>query len=537
MALDELCLSAAAQELRRELLGARVDKVSQPARSEVVLAMRGRRENVKLLLCAEPGFARAQLTALSRENPAQPPVFCMLLRKHLAGARLTDIVQPQGERILRFLFRCVDELGDSVERSLILEAMGRGTNLILTDGEGRILASTRRVEGDLLQGKRQVLPGLFYRPPEPHPGVPPLLARELEFRGEADVDAGLERLRSEVAAGRYTPTLLLRDGAPFDFSFLPILHYGPQVENVAYPTFAALLDDFYSRREQTQRVRQRGGDLLKAVTALRERAQRKLLNQTRELEAARDREGLRLRGDLLTANLYRLQKGMACARVENYYDPDAPLLDIPLDPLLTPQQNAAKYYRSYAKAKTAEAVLTRQLAAGREELEYLDGVLETLSLAEGDRDLLEIRRELEEGGYLSRAKAGKKAMRTAPKPAEFRTSSGLRVSVGKNNTQNDLLTTRLAGKNDLWLHVQKLHGAHVILWTAGGEAGPEDILEAAGLAAWYSQGRDAPKVAVDYTPVRFVKKPAGAKPGMVVYTTYRTLLAQPRDPHRQTDGD
>ncbi len=528
MALDALCLAAAAHELRAALLDARVDKVYQPGRNEVVLAMHTYGGNEKLLLCAEPGLARAQLTGLGRENPATPPVFCMLLRKHLTGGRLTAIVQPQGERILRFSFDCTDELGDKVERHLILEAIGTGTNLIFTDGEDRILASTRRMEGDIASGKRQVMAGLYYRLPDPVAGFPPLIRREIEFRGKESVEAGVARLEEEIKQGEFTPTLLLKDGKVSDFSFLPILQYGPTVENVSFPDFKTLLDRYYAEKEMGQRASQRAGGLQKTVQTLRDRARRKVANQQRELAQAKDRENLRRKGELITANLYRLEKGMTRAAVEDYYEPDCPTVEIALDPRLTPQQNAAKYFKDYAKARTAEEILTAQIAKGEQEAEYLESVLEGIALAEGDRDLNEVRRELEQGGYLRGKKAAKREMKTASKPLELRSSMGLRISVGKNNTQNDLLTCKAAGKWDWWFHAQGHHGAHVILWTEGSEPDDQSVEEAACLAAWYSQGREADKVAVDYTQVKYVKKPAGAKPGMVVYTTYQTAMVKPQ---------
>lgn len=528
MALDSLCMVALAQELRSALLEARVDKVSQPSRWEIVLHLHAPSGNQKLLLSAEPGRGRAHITYVNRENPAQPPVLCMLLRKHLSGGRLKEIEQPDGERILRFSFDCVNELGDSVPRHLILEAMGSQANLMLTDEEDRILACTRRVEGDLVAGKRAVMPGLFYRPPQPHPGLSPLLRRELEFRGK-DLEAGAEQWLSEIGAGEYTPTMLLESGAVKDFSFLPILQYGPGVESRPYESFGKLLDDFYAASGGQSAAKQRGGELFKAVKFLEERTARKVANQSRELAQAKDREGLRVRGDLLMSNLYQLQKGMHVAKLENYYDPQGGTLDIKLDPLLTPQQNAAKYYKDYAKAKTAEEVLTAQIARGEEDLQYLDSVLESIALAEGDRDLLEIRGELEREGYLRHQKNAKKVMKSQTKPLEFATSGGLRVSVGKTGSQNDRLTTKLAGKGDLWFHVQKIHGSHVILWLDGKDPDPQSVLEAAQLAAYYSQAREGGvKVPVDYTPVKYVKKPSGAKPGMVVYTTYETIMVEPK---------
>ncbi len=530
MALDALCLAAVAQELRQALLGGKVDRVTQPDRALVVLTLHTPQGNEKLLLCAQPGRARAQITYVNRENPVQPPVFCMLLRKHLSAARLVDIVQPQGERLLRFVFDAQNELGDTVRRCLILEAMGSQTNLMLTDQEDRVLSCVRRVEGDLSSGKRAVAPGLFYRLPDPHPGLPPLIRRELEFRGKEPEAAALELLE-EIQAGRYTPTMLVENGQAKDFSFLPILQYGPHVESRPFESFAALMDEFYAALPDQQGSRQRAGQLYKSVKALRERTQRKVANQSRELAQAMDREGLRLRGDLIMSSLHLLKKGMAAAELPNYYDEDGGTLTVALDPLLTPQQNAARYYKDYARAKTAEAVLTQQIARGQADLTYLDSVLASFLLAEGDRDLREIRLELEDQGWLRRPQGGKKAMKVQSKPLEFVTSRGFRVLVGKNNTQNDHLTTKVAGKGDLWFHVQKLHGSHVILCLEGEDPDPQSILEAAQLAAWHSQARESgAKTAVDYTPARYVKKPASAKPGFVVYSTYETILVEPRRP-------
>ena len=564
MSLDALCLTAVAAEVRAAVQGGKIDKIYQPTRDEVVLYIRGPAGNVRLLLSANPGHPRAHLTERNRENPEQPPMFCMLLRKHLQGARILELNQPPLERILDFRLETLDELGDRVERRLVLEAMGRSANLLLLDGEGRIVDCTRRVDGDLARGQRQLLPGLFYRQPpavdklnpftlEPEElrltldnplgkawdkllldsftGLSPLVARELAFRAGDDSEklaAELEKLRKTVEENHFTPYLLVREGKPVDFTFLPVLQYGPETESIPRESFSALLDDFFSDRESAERVRQRGQDLVKSVTSARDRTARKLGNQARELEATKNRERLRELGDILTSNLHLMEKGMSTFRTMDFYDPEGGEVDIPLDPLLTPQQNAAKYYKEYNKAKTAEEMLTIQIEKGEKELEYLNSVLENIALAEGEKDLQEIRQELTETGYLRRPKtAAKRAKKVSGKPMEFRSSSGLRISVGKNNSQNDLLTTKLAYKSDIWLHTQKIHGSHVILWLEGGEADAQSLTEAAQLAAYFSQARDGSKVPVDYTPVKYVKKPAGARPGMVVYTTYQTAVVEP----------
>ena len=532
MGLDAICLTAVLEELRGTLEGGRIDKVYQPSRDEIVLAVRGAGENVKLLLSASPNGPRLHLTKEVRENPAQPPMFCRLQRTHLTGARFLRLEQPELERIVLLRLESTDELGDKVLRTLVLEAMGRRANLILLDGEDRIIDCVRRVEGDVAAGQRGVMPGLFYRLPDPRPGLPPLLERELDFRSngvsrEESLAEKLERLKEAVGPEGYVPYGLVREDKLVDFTFLPILQYGPDTQLRRYERFSKLMDDFYAGRATAEKVGQRGADLQKAVGRVRDRVARRVAQQELEREATRDRERKRELGDLLTSNLYALRKGMKTVRLADYYDPEGREVDIPLDPLLTPQQNAARYYKEYNKAKTAEVVLGEQIEKGKRELEYLDSVLEAIVLAEGERDLAEIRQELTDTGYLRRGAKAAKRMKVAAKPMEFRSTAGLRISVGKNNTQNDLLTAKQAGKGDLWLHTQKIHGSHVILWTEGRTPDAGSIEEAAKLAAWFSQGRDGKKVPVDYTPVKYVKKPAGAKPGMVVYTTYQTAYVDP----------
>ena len=526
MALDAICLSAVLHELRQVVTGGKIDKIYQPGRDEVVLAMRTGAGNVKLLLSASSNHPRPQLTALNRENPAEPPMFCMLLRKHLTGGRLLDITQPPQERIAVFRFETLNELGDRQERKLVLECIGRRANLILLDEEGRVVDCLRRVEGDVTSGKRAVLPGLFYHLPDPHPGLSPLIAREGEARGEG-ADWG-ETLLATVETGGYTPTVLIRDGRPVDFTFLSITQYGPETTQRTYETFGELMDDFYAVREQAERARQKGQDLVKTVTTARDRTARKLANQRRELEGTKDRERLRQLGDILTSGLHMMTKGMTTFHAVDYYDPDGAQVDICLDPLLTPQQNAAKYYKEYNKAKNAESALTLQIEKSERDLDYLESVLEAIPLAEGERDLQEIRQELIDTGFARRPKKSKaREKRTASKPMEFQSSSGLRISVGKNNTQNDRLTTKQAGRGDIWLHTQKIHGSHVILWCEGETFDTTSLSEAAVLAAYFSQAREGRKVPVDYTPVKYVKKPAGSKPGMVIYTTYQTAYVDP----------
>ncbi len=570
MPLDAICLRAMTNELKEKLLGVRIDKVQQPARDQIVLLLRG---NLRLLFNAGPNQPRVQLTEALRENPAEPPMFCMLLRKHLVGGRITDVEQSGLERVVTFTIRNVNELGESGTKKLVLEAMGRRSNLILLDEDDRILDCMRRVEFEV-SGARALLPGLYYRLPAPLDkvsllddpdgaavlarcgggaeesverflldrclGVSPLIARELTQRafGAADarfcdradgcerLAAEIERLTNTVQENNFTPTMLSREGRPVDFTYCPITQYGAETVQMTFPTFSALLDAFYTERDRQEAAQRRGRELTRTVTSAHERAVRKLGMLEKEYAAAQDRDTLRLCGDLITANLYRMERGAARLTAQNYYDESGAEIDVPLDPLLTPQQNAAKYYKRYTKAKTAEKHLREQIEKTAAERDYLESVQGEIALAQTEPEFAELRRELQETGYIRRSGKEKRGRERPIAPREFRSSSGLRIFVGRSNVQNDALTKR-ADKRDLWLHTQKIHGSHVILCTEDGAYDDESLLEAARLAAYYSQAQGGSNVPVDYTSVKFVKKPANAKPGKVVYETYRTVYVTP----------
>ena len=574
MALDAVCLRAVIEELRPQLLDLRVDKVQQPSRDQVILLLRGSR---RLLLNAGAGSPRIHFTELLRDNPAEPPMFCMLLRKYLVGGRVESLTQPGMERSAELTLRVTDEFGRESRRTLVLEAIGRRSNLILLDEERRIIDCLRRVDSEM-SPERQVLPGLFYELPPTHEkrpftegdeadfraalaaanperpadaflldtyfGLSPLVARELVFQAAGDSgkrvyelteaqETALWRavlsLRQRVEDGDFQPICLYRDGKPAEFSYLPIRQYGDLMENREMESFSALMDVFYESREREERTRQRGQDLIRSVTSARDRCRRKLAQQRQEFAKCQDRDQLRISGELITANLYRMERGQTKLTAENYYDPDCREITIPLDPLLTPQQNAAKYYKRYTKARTAEKYLTEQMALAERDEAYLESVLEELRQAETEQDFLDIRAELRENGFLKRSGKEKKELKRATKPREFRTSGGWRVLVGRNNRQNDQLTTKTADYRDLWLHTQKIHGSHVILCCQGQAVPEEDLLQAARLAAYFSQAKDSANVPVDCAAVRYVKKPAGARPGMVTYTNARTLYVTPEE--------
>ena len=567
MPLDAICLQGVVGELAPQLTGSRIEKIQQPARDQIILLLRGSR---RLFLNAGANQPRIHLTEQLRDNPAQPPMFCMLLRKHLSGGIIESVRQEPLERVVTLTVLASDEMGERSRFTLVWEGMPRRANLILCDRDGRIIDCLRRVDLEAEQD-RQVLPGLFYRlptrqdkrsplsvteeefaallgraaPDAPLDGwlldtftaISPLVARELTVRacGSTDAPASqgnalwdvFSRWQRDVNENTFTPTLIKRNGSLADFTYGPVTQYGTYAETEIYDSFSHLLDDFYEKREQAERVKQKGRDLLKTATTARDRVRRKLAAQEKELAACLDRDHLRICGELITANLYRMERGQSRLTAQNYYDENCADVDIPLDVRLSPQENAARYFKQYAKAKTAEKYLTAQLQRGREELQYLESVLQELAQAESEQDFNDIRTELTDGGYLRGRGKKQSGFQRASKPREFRSSAGLRILVGRNNRQNDRLTTKDADKRDIWLHTQKIHGSHVILCTGGAEPDEQSLMEAASLAAYFSQAQGSTKVPVDYTPVKFVKKPAGAKPGMVVYTTYQTMLADP----------
>lgn len=569
MPLDAVCLTGVVRELQNELVGLRIEKIQQPARDQVVLTLRGNR---KLLLCASATHPRIHLTTMPRENPAVAPMFCMLLRKHLGSGRIAAIEQPSLERVVRITIDMVDEMGEVGQRTLVLECMGRHSNLILLDGEGRIIDCLRRVDMEMSE-KRQVLPGLFYHLPPAQEkrnplaidreefsalwhtapyeqevsefllqnffGLSPLVCRELVHQscGEdvrifspvcrEQITERFFQWQDAVQTQTFTPYLLSRDNKPQDFSYLPITQYGTETEGAPWEAFSPMLDAFYETRERMERVRQKGQDLQRCASAARDRIRRKLALQEKEYAQTLDRDHLRICGELITANLYRMERGMTVLRAQNYYEADCPEITIALDPLLSPQKNAERYFKLYNKAKAAQVHLTEQMELARREREWLESVLDELSRAEMEQDFNDIRNELRDAGYFKSRTTGKKEpKRTAARPRVFRSSSGFRILVGRSNTQNDQLT-KDAFKSDYWFHTQRIHGSHVILQAEGQEPDAQSMTEAAMLAAWFSQGRESGQVAVDYTQIRYVKKPTGARPGMVVYDPYKTAYVTP----------
>ena len=560
MPLDAIYLSALTAELKDKLVGGRIDKVQQPERDMLLLSLRAKGENLRLLLAAGTGNARVHLTESSFENPAEPPMFCMLLRKHLVGAHISAVYQPDYERLLIIELEGRDEMGFASQKKLVAEMIGRSANVILVDGEGRIVDCMRRMDfgGD---AQRRMLPGMIYRLPpkqEKPPlletdsaqrktmiagadrqqsldkwllssfaGLSPLVCRELAHRCGGSYDTLpelLDAFADSVQAGDLRPTILYEEGKPRDFSFMPISQYGPAVSCREEESFSKLLDSFYSQRDRAEQQRRRSHQLFKTVRTIRDRIQRKLASQTEELRRTEDRDEVRKTAELVTANIYRIKKGDRTLECVDYYDPECPVIPIALDPLKTPQQNAAALFKEYNKLKAARAHLTGLIEEGERQLDYLNSVLELLSLSETEKDISDIRRDLIATGSL-RKQGGSKADRSKGQaPWRFVTDDGFEVLAGRSNVQNDELTTKTGRRTDYWFHTQHLHGSHVILRCNGLEPTELAVAQAAVIAAYYSQGREGGKVPVDYTMLRFVRKPSGALPGKVIYTDYKTIM-------------
>lgn len=571
MALDGIFLSKLKDELKEVIVGLRVDKVNQPTKDEIVLSLRGKGCAYSLLCCVRADSPRLHLTAHKISNPPTPPMFCMLLRKYLTGAMIKDIRQLSLDRVIFIDFDATNEIGDRIELTVCMEIMGKHSNFILLS-EGKVVDSIKRIDFST-SSVRQILPGLQYKFPPLQDklnietesvdsiynrvvsyenkylssaimmsveGVSPIVAREISHRvcfGDEEVsslgEVQLEMLKNELkimkenlhkADGFYM--LITAEGKPKDLSYIDIKQYDDSFSVKKYDSASELLDDFYYERDRINRINHRGHELIKLMTNLVERTARKLSIQREELKKCADREQLKLYGELIVANLYQLQKGTSFYEVQNYYD-DCKLIKIPCDPALSPTENQKKYYKEYRKAQTAEEMLTKLIVEGENELLYLESVLDEISRADTDSEISAIRMELSDAGYIKNIKGKKQKQPKELPPLEFRTSDGFRVLVGRNNVQNDKLSLKVASKSDMWLHTQKIPGSHVIIFGDGRDISDEAIEEAAVIAAYHSKARDSSLVPVDYTRVKALKKPNGAKAGMVIYHEYYSIIVNP----------
>lgn len=588
MPFDAGFTAAVTKELADAAIGARIDKIYQPEKDMVVLSLKCGSTNKKLLLSALAGMSRFCFTENERENPAVPPMFCMLLRKHLLGGHITYIKQLGFERAVEMGVSSHDEMGFKSEKSLIVEIMGTYSNIILLDEKRCVLAAIRYVDLSI-KAKRQILPGFPYELPPAqegkldtlevtkeqflsklekdisegfgenavdkylisnYRGISPLIAREISFRASKQITFRLAEVDREklwfyfseiygrVKEAKYEPYILYdKDKKPLEYSFCEIWQYGLSAICVKCESFGELLDKFCSEKDRNESIKRKSADILRLLAAASARITKKIALQEKDLEECAQRDKFRLYGDLITAYMYMLKKGMTSAKLTDYNDFDengnGKEVEVPLEINLTPSQNAQKYYKLYTKAKTREIQLTAQIKSGKAELEYIDTIFESLTKAEGEKDINEIREELSSGGYgkkleamfggNSRSKnARKQKMKKTYDLMEFKSASGYRILCGKNNLQNDYLTTELADKADIWFHVKGMPGSHTVMLCGKDEPAAEDYTQAATIAAYYSKGKDMPGVPVDYTRVKNVKKPSGSKPGFVIYETNYT---------------
>lgn len=568
MSLDACFLTFLTRQLNDSLGGMRADKIFMPSKDECVFVMRGAGKH-RLLINASTNSPRVSLTGDDTENPAVPPTFCMVLRKHFIGGRLLRVYMPSFERCVVFEFECKNDFFEPVEKRIVVELMGRSANMILLDSDNRIIDAMRRAD---LSGGRTVLPSAPFEPApaqegkipftELHDekillsnpeitlekaimnnisGISPLNAREIAYlstgvsqRRCGELSMGdisrllgiVSQIQSDIEDGSCKPTVVRRadNGALVDFSFMPIRQYGSYCKTEPQPSPSDAVEEFFSAAAKKTRFEQKTRDLSQLLTRLSSRISRTMAVREKELLASEKAEQYRIYGELINANLYRLKNGMTKLETENYYDGCKPVT-VPLKASLSPAANAQAYFKKYTKARNSAVVLKKLIENDKKELAYLESVFLSLCDCESVADAEEIRAELVRGGYLKRgAKQRVSEKPSAPRSLEY---YGFTILVGKNNTQNDYVTVKLSRRDDIWLHTKAIHSSHVLI-RCRGEAPPDDVIEyAARVCAFYSKGKNDKKVEVDYCPVQNVRKPAGAKPGMVVYDNYRTAVVEP----------
>lgn len=566
MAFDGGFLYKTIEELK-EAIDCHIDKIYQPSRDELVFSLRKKGFVKKLLITVKSGSTRIHFTENKYENPPTPPMFCMLIRKYLSSARLIDIRQPSLERVAELVFSSTNEMGDRVNISLVCELIGNMGNIILVNSDGKIIESLKH--SDVETATRLILPGATYELPESQnklnpltcdivelcknikfenaeiwkqllsllDGFSPLVCREIEHiynvnlqnskNSETALKDALKSVISNIANEPCLTMIFKEDGSAFDFSYIDINQYG-NIEKQAFSSCSELLDTFYTSRDNIARIKNAAHDIIRHITNLISRTQKKLAIRLEELEKCKDRENYRIFGELLKANLYSIENGSHKASVPNYYDENMAIIDIPLNPALSPAKNAEKYFKEYKKSYAAEQALSELTESDRRELLYFESVIDSISRSSTLSEIDEIREELANGGYIKKITQKQKSK---PKLLfnEYTSVEGYRILVGKNNTQNDYITTKLASKHDLWFHTKNIPGSHVVVFSNGESVSDETILFAAELAALNSKASTSANVPVDYTNIKYVKKPSGAKPGMVIYTTNKTVFVDPKN--------
>ncbi len=573
MAFDAGILRAVVREIESTCMDGRIDKIYQPERDEIVFVIRAGGKERRLLINAGSSCPRMNVTTLKAENPITPPMFCMMLRKHFAGARLTSVSQPGFERVARLTFECHDDLGFRTNKHIICEIMGKYSNIIVTDADDKIIGILKPIDF-AASSVRQLLAGMRYSLPEPQKKLEPLgltreafneaartadptrsavkfitanfvglaavTAREIVYRAGGNIDATLEEcadtlyeklieVTSAADVGGVDASMAKGpDGVPVEYLYARLTQYEDGCEVICYPSVGELIDEYYVKRANEEKLRRRASDIFRILSAAETRITKKIALQSAELEKCEMGETYKKYGDLITGSIYMMKRGMDKVVLSDWYS-EGEMIEITLNERLTPAQNAQAYYKKYNKAKSAKIHLTAQLESAKAELEYIGTVFDSLTRASTERELTEIRAELYHSGYASKMKNYTEKKRQAPIIMKFETSDGHTVLCGKNNTANDYLTTKLANRRDWWFHVKDQPGSHVVLECFDGEDDPSEsaFTEAAMIAAYHSAAKESSGVAVDYTRVREVKKPAGSKPGYVIYHTNWTAYVTP----------
>ena len=573
MAFDGITIAAMVKELNTSLKGGRINKIAQPESDELLLTARGQDGQKRLLLSASPSLPLLYFTSKNRISPLTAPNFCMLLRKHIGSARITDITQPGMERVVQFHLEHLNELGDVCHKILIMELMGKHSNLIFCDDKGMILDSIKHVSSNM-SSVREVLPGREYFIPKtqdkldpltiteeefisvicqkPLPaakaiyssltGISPVMAQEVCFRASIDGNDSMQslneaarthlyhtfaRIMEQVKEGGFTPNIIFRGDEPVEYGVLDFQQYGPEYHSVSFDSVSQMLETYYASRDLITRIRQKSADLRRIVQTALERNRKKLMLQQKQMKDTEKKDKYKVYGELINTYGYGLEEGVKSFKALNYYTNEE--ITIPLDPQLTPQENSKKYFDRYQKLKRTQEALEEQIKETTEEIQHLESISNALDIAREESDLSQIKEELTEFGYVKKHYTSKKGakMQTKSKPFHYISSDGYDIYVGKNNYQNDELTFKFASGNDWWFHAKKMPGSHVVVKTKDGTLPDRTFEEAGSLAAYYSQGRTAPKVEIDYLQKKNVKKPAGAKPGFVVYYTNYSLMAVP----------
>lgn len=556
MAFDGGFLHTVAQELQ-QAVDCHVDKIYQPARDVLVLQLRKKGFVKRLVLSAASGTARVHFTEQKQENPDTPPMFCMLARKIFSSAKLIAVQQKGLERVIEFTFDTANEMGDRIKPKIVCELITGSSNIILVGDDGKIYDAVHR--SDIEKSDRLIMSGATYRYPDSQnkinilnadldlvvnkvnecnnvdlpsailqtlEGMSPLVCREIS--NYENITTALQKLKKNISSGEFN-ILYKADGTPADFCYMPITQYGSLYSVKQFDSPSQLLDAFYSERENAARINKASSDITKLLSNLISRAKRRMAIRGEELERNLNREDLRINGELIKANLYAIKPGSATACVQNYYDENLSIIEIPLDPSLSPAANAAKYFKDYKKSCAAVQSLGALIESDKQEIEYLESVSESLTRCKSLADIAEIREELSLGGYIKSISQKQPRKKAQTQLTEYKSVEGYKIVVGKNNLQNDYITCTLASKGDMWFHTKNIHGSHVVVFCGGAPISDETILFAARLAAKNSKAASSGNVPVDYTPIKYVKKPSGAKAGMVIYTTNKTIFVTPED--------